>query len=227
MPDGSYTLQSLVTDQASNTAYSTGVSVIVDNTPPTTAVIVPASGAGLHGSTSLDASASDNVSVKSVQFVISGGSYNKTVIAHASLTGYGYYSLWNTRACPMVPTRCRAWLLTRPATHLQHGCPGDRRQHAADDLRVGPVEQCQCFRHGGHARRRRIGRRRGKERAVRHHGGAYTKAVVGTAAATYYGYIYQWNTTTVPDGSYTLQSLATDNAGNTTYSSGITIKVTN
>jgi hypothetical protein len=58
-------------------------------------------------------------------------------------------------------------------------------------------------------------------------GGSYNKTVIGTAGLTLYGYLYGWNTTSVPDGTYTLQSLATDGAGNTTYSAGITIKVGN
>ena len=58
-------------------------------------------------------------------------------------------------------------------------------------------------------------------------GGSYNQSVIGTAAATEYGYILQWNTTTVPAGTYTVQSLATDGAGNTTYSSGISVTVDN
>ena len=58
-------------------------------------------------------------------------------------------------------------------------------------------------------------------------GGSYNKSVIGTAVPTEYGYILQWNTTTVPGGTYTLQSLATDGAGNTTYSSGISVTVDN
>ena len=59
-------------------------------------------------------------------------------------------------------------------------------------------------------------------------GGTYNKTLIGTATATIYGYVYSWNTTAgVPNGTYTLQSLATDSVGNTTYSAGITIKVSN
>ena len=58
-------------------------------------------------------------------------------------------------------------------------------------------------------------------------GGSYNKTVIGTATPTAYGYILSWNSKSVPDGTYTLQSLATDGAGNTTYSAGITIKVNN
>jgi subtilase family serine protease len=58
-------------------------------------------------------------------------------------------------------------------------------------------------------------------------GGSYNETVIGTATLTIYGYLFIWNTTGVPDGTYTLQSLATDGAGNTAYSTGITIKVAN
>src|SRR6202011_4419212 len=129
---GTYTLQSLATDGAGNTAYSAGITVTVDNTPPSTAVLVPSTGADLSGtSATLDASASASygVGITKVQFVSTGGSFNK--------------------------------------------------------------------------------------------------AVIGTAPATQYGYILGWNTTSVAGGTYTLQSLATDGAGNTAYSAGITVTVDN
>ncbi len=104
--------------------------VTVDNTPPVTSVIIPASGATLTGTGALlDATASDNVSVASVVFTLTGGTYSNSVI--------------------------------------------------------------------------------------------------GSATPTLYGYLNIWDTTTVPNGSYTLQSLATDSAGNTTYSAGVPITVSN
>jgi hypothetical protein len=51
--------------------------------------------------------------------------------------------------------------------------------------------------------------------------------VVGTATATPYGWIATWNTTTVPNGNYTLQSVATDAGGTTAMSPGITVTVSN
>ncbi len=58
-------------------------------------------------------------------------------------------------------------------------------------------------------------------------GGTFNKTVLGTGSATIYGYVYSWNTVGVPNGSYTVQSLATDSAGNTAYSAGITVTVSN
>ena len=97
--NGTYTLQSVATDGAGNTAYSTGIAITVDNTPPTTAVLVPATGASVSGtSTTLDASASasNGVGINKVQFVLTGGAYNKTVIGTATSSAYGWYLQWNT-----------------------------------------------------------------------------------------------------------------------------------
>jgi hypothetical protein len=54
----------------------------------------------------------------------------------------------------------------------------------------------------------------------------YSGHLVGTAALTYYGWIYSWNTTTVPNGSYTLVSDASGSGGST-FSSGVSITVHN
>ncbi len=56
---------------------------------------------------------------------------------------------------------------------------------------------------------------------------AYNQTVIATAAVTLYGYIAFWDTTSVANGVYSLQSLATDRSGNITCSDGITIRVSN
>jgi hypothetical protein len=58
-------------------------------------------------------------------------------------------------------------------------------------------------------------------------GGQYNQFIIGTATPTYVGYLFLWNTNTVPNGTYTLQSLVTDKAGNVFASNGITITVSN
>ena len=58
-------------------------------------------------------------------------------------------------------------------------------------------------------------------------GGSLNQTVVGTAVPTLYGYLFELNTTTVPNGSYTLQSVASDTAGNTGYSPGVQITIDN
>lgn len=58
-------------------------------------------------------------------------------------------------------------------------------------------------------------------------GGSYSKTVIGTAQFTRVGYTLRWNTTGTPNGTYLLQSLATDETGKTNFSPAITIKVGN
>jgi hypothetical protein len=51
--------------------------------------------------------------------------------------------------------------------------------------------------------------------------------VIATAAITEDGWIAEWNTTTVPDGIYTLESVAIDPYGESGTSPPITMTVAN
>jgi hypothetical protein len=59
-------------------------------------------------------------------------------------------------------------------------------------------------------------------------GGSYgfSGKVLCTATLTYYGWVCNWNTTTVPNGSYALVSEAT-NSSASSFSSGISVTVKN
>ncbi len=100
VPNGTYNLQSVVTDVAGNYEYSTGTSVTVANPTPTTAVLIPSGGASVSGASSLlDASASANVTY--VAFELSGGAINgEQFIATATPTYYGWLAQWNTTSVP-------------------------------------------------------------------------------------------------------------------------------
>ena len=69
VPNGSYALVSEAFRSGGST-FSSGVSITVNNPPPTTSVLIPSSGATLSGSTTLDASASN---ATSVEFRLFGG----------------------------------------------------------------------------------------------------------------------------------------------------------
>jgi hypothetical protein len=58
-------------------------------------------------------------------------------------------------------------------------------------------------------------------------GGSQHDKLVGTASLTSLGWIARWNTTTVPNGTYTLQSVAFDTVGRSGHGTGITITVKN
>ena len=101
MPDGTYTLQAEAYDGAGLQAFSAGVTVVVENTPPTTSVLIPSSGASVSGTqVLLDASASPNVGVNQVQFRLTGGSLNNALIATATPTYYGWLAQWNSTTVP-------------------------------------------------------------------------------------------------------------------------------
>jgi outer membrane protein assembly factor BamB len=58
-------------------------------------------------------------------------------------------------------------------------------------------------------------------------GGTLNHSVIGTATPTYYGWLVNWNTTTVPNGVYTLQSVASYGGEVSGTSPGITFTVAN
>jgi ELWxxDGT repeat protein len=67
-PDGGITLTTRAYDLAGNATLSAGLTVWVDNTAPTVAITSPANGASLFLSTTIEASAGDNVGVTQVVF---------------------------------------------------------------------------------------------------------------------------------------------------------------
>jgi hypothetical protein len=67
------------------------------NNPPTTSVLVPANGAKVSGTTTLDAAASN---ATSVEFALFGGSYFGLVVGVATPTIYGWIATWNTKTVP-------------------------------------------------------------------------------------------------------------------------------
>jgi beta-glucanase (GH16 family) len=198
-----------------------------------TAVTVPSSGGSLSGTGApLDAAAStsNGVGIAKVQFVLSGGSYSKSVIGTATPTLYGYVAVWNTTSVPNGTYTLQS-LATDTAGNTAYsssitvivnnpppttaviapsngaalsgtGASLDAAASASNGVGIAKVQFVLS-------------------------GGSYSKSVIGTATPTLYGFVYAWNTTSVPNGTYTLQSLATDAAGKTAYSAGITITVSN
>src|SRR6266581_1851180 len=73
--NGSHTLTATARDAAGNRTTSSPVTVTVSNadtTPPSVSITAPASGATVSGSVTVSASASDNVGVAGVQFLVDG-----------------------------------------------------------------------------------------------------------------------------------------------------------
>jgi hypothetical protein len=93
VPNGHYRLQSVVTDDAGNSATSPGVRVTVDNLPLHTRVLVPSAGATVGGNVVLDALAQGTAPVTGVTFTATQGSTVETV-GTATPTIYGWIAEW-------------------------------------------------------------------------------------------------------------------------------------
>ena len=232
VPSGTYTLQSLVTEEDGTTAYSTGITITVDNTPPTTAVLIPSNRAAVSGTSALldaSASASYGIDIATVQFVLTGGTFDKSVIGTAIPTPYGYIFKWNTTSVPGGTYTLQS-LATDAAGNMAYSAgititvdntPPTTAvliPSSGANLR-GPLAVLDATASASY------GVKIAKVRFVLT-GGSYDESAVGTATHTVLGWVLLWNTTNVPTGAYTLQSLATDSAGNTAYSRGTSIKVT-
>ncbi len=232
VPGGTYRLQSLATDGAGNTTYSSPISVTVDNTPPTTAVLVPSTGAKLGGTSAiLDASAaaSYGVGISKVQFVITGGSYNQSVIGTAVPTEYGYILQWNTTAVPGGTYTLQS-LATDGAgnTTYSSGISVTVDNTPPTTAVTVPANGAKLVRSASTSLEATASASFGVGiSSVKFvlTGGTYNQTVIGTATSTGNGWVYTWNDTAVPKDTYTLQSLATDGAGNTAYSERITVVI--
>ena len=90
--NGSHTLTARARDAAGNATTSAGVTVTVSNdtTAPTVLITAPSGGATVSGSVTLSATASDNVSVVGVQFLVDG------VAVNTEDTSSPYSRTWTT-----------------------------------------------------------------------------------------------------------------------------------
>ncbi len=229
VPDGTYTLESVATDAAGNSASGTGVTVTVDNNPaPVTSVVSPSNGGVLTGTEALEATASSGFGVSSVAFDLTGGNLNAALIATATPNTGGYGASWDTTTVPdgtytlesvatdaagnsasstgvaiTVDNNPPVTSLVSPSSDAALTGSQWLDASASSDIGVSTVEFCLT-------------------------GGIYNNAVIAsTDTSTMYGYLASWDTTTVPDGTYTLQSVAYDTAGISTESSGVTVTVSN
>jgi lysophospholipase L1-like esterase len=197
--------------------------------PPVTSVVVPsASGTTLSGTSVLDATASGGGGVAKVQFALTGGSLNQTVVGTAVPTLYGYVAQLNTTTVPngtytlqSVATNSvgNVGLSSGVQVTIANAPPKTTviiPSSSGSTLSGTSLFDATASDAGGVAK---------VQFALT--GGSLNQTVVGTAVPTLYGYLFELNTTTVPNGTYTLQSVASDAAGNAGFSSGVQVTIAN
>ena len=229
VPNGTYTLQSVATNSGGNVGLSSGVPITIANAPPTTSVILPSStGSTLSGTSLFDATASDAGGVAKVQFALTGGSLNQTVVGTAVPTLYGYLFQLNT-----TTVANGTYTLQSVASDaggnvgLSSGVPITIANAPPTTSVILPSSTGSTL--SGTSLFDATASDAGGVAKVQFAltGGSLNQTVVGTAVPTLYGYLFQLNTTTVANGTYTLQSVASDAGGNVGLSSGVPITIAN
>jgi hypothetical protein len=188
-----------------------------------TSVVKPSNGATVSGSQTLDAVASSGVS--RVQYVLTGGPDNGTVIATATSTIYGWLSQWNTTSIPngtytlqSVATYSGASVTSAPITITVNNPPPSTSVLSP----TGGASQS-----GGAAHLDASASASVTSVNFELTGGPDNHTVISAGYPTIYGWLGQWNTTAVPNGTYTLQSVASYSGGVSGTSAPITITVNN
>ncbi len=208
-------------------ATTSAATLTVSVPAPTTTVGLPSSGANLSGGTWLDASAQSPVGIASVSYEVSGGSVSDLVVSSSSDTADGWIGAWDTTDVPngtytltSVATDTEGTSATSPgvsvtvdntALHSEVLVPSEGATLSASavlDASASGTSDVTAV-------------------SFEVSGETLSDHVVGTAVPTLYGWIAEWDTSTVANGTYTLQSVATEVGGTTATSTGITVTVTN
>jgi hypothetical protein len=206
---------------------TTGTFLVTVNPPgpPTTFVGIPSNGATVSGDSWLDAGASSPVGIASVNFELSGGPFTDQLISGSTPTIYGYIGAWNSTSVPngtytllSVATDTLGQSTTSatititvnnppPSTFVSVPSNGSTQSGTTAVLDAGASADVTAV-------------------SYELTGGTLTNQVIATGTATLYGWLAVWNTTSVPNGTYTLQSVGTYSSGTVT-SAPITITVSN
>ena len=196
------------------------------NNPPTTSVVLPSNGASLAGSTYLDAFAADYGTLKKVEFHLTGGSLHGALIASATPTIYGYLAVWNTTSVPNG-----TYVLQSEAFDAA-GLSAFSNGVTVTVNNPPPSTAVLVPSSGSTVKGSSVVLDAGATSGVSHvtfelTGGSLTNAVIATATPTIYGWLAQWNSQSVPDGTYTLQSVASYAGGVSGTSPGVTVTLAN
>ena len=199
---------------------------IIIGQAPITAVLIPSQSTTVSGVQLLDAAASSPVGMVSVNFEITGGALTDQTISGSTPTIYGWLAQWDTTTVPngtyklqsvatdtvpdTVTSAPISITVNNPPPMTAVLIPSDGATVSGDSELLdasGSIATNVEFRLFGGIY-------------------GYSAPAVCKTTPTLYGWLCDWNTTTVPDGSYVLVSEAFNSRGST-FSSGVSITVKN
>jgi alpha-tubulin suppressor-like RCC1 family protein len=228
LSENGYEYEAVFTNGSGTATTNPATLTVIPPPPPTTTVNIPSNGATVSGDIWLGASAQSVVGVKSVSYEVSGGSVSNLVVSSSGNSEWGWIGAWDT-----TDVANGTYTLQSVATDTNgNSAPSPGVSVTVDNLPLHTqvlVPSNGATLNGTGAVLDAIASGTSDVTGVQFEvtGGSLSGHVVGTAGATIYGWIALWDTTTVPNGSYTLQSVATETGGTTATSPGITINVTN
>jgi hypothetical protein len=211
---------------AAGSATTNAATMTVTPVPPTTSVLIPSGGATVANTTLLDAGASTTSgSVTSVKFLVTGQGLTNAVVGTGTPTLYGWLANWNTKGVPngsyaltSVATGSNGTSATStPVTiSVNNAPPSTVVGLPANNATVTGGIWLDANASSGVSQ-------------VQYEitGGSYTNHVIGTGTTTIVGWLAYWDSTTIPNGTYTLQSVASYAGGVSGTSAPITITVNN
>jgi hypothetical protein len=205
----------------------TATAPIFVNNPPTTSVLIPSNGASEAGNQILDAAASDYGTLTKVEFHLTGGALNNALIATASPTLYGWLASWNSTTVPNGTYTVQSvafdagGLSTASAgvtIHVNNPLPTTSVLIPSANASVTGTQLLGAGASGGEPVQKVV---------FELTGGTLANTVIATATPTYYGWLANWNSTTVPNGTYSLQSVASYANGDSGTSAPLLVTVAN
>jgi alpha-tubulin suppressor-like RCC1 family protein len=220
LAENGYEYEAVFTDGTSPDA-TTDAAVLTVR--PLTQVLQPANNSTLLGSVWLDASGASPLGVQSVHFRLSGGTINE-VIGPVSATRYGWLGGFDTTSVPNGTYQLVSELTDTSGTLTTSTPITVTLDNKPLSTTVVLPTSGASVTNGSVLDAGALGLSPMTGVTFEVSGGALDDHVVGTATPTLYGWIALADTTGVPPGSYTLQSVATDTTETAT-SPGITVNV--
>jgi len=223
--NGSHTLDAVARDAAGNKTTSATVTVTVSNssgdtTPPTVSMTAPANGATVSGSVAVSANASDNVGVVGVQFKLDGANLG------AEDTSAPYSISWDTTAAANGSHSLTAVARDAAGNHSTSSPVSVTVSNSSADTTPPTVAMTAPANGSTVSGNVTVSANASDNVAVAGVQFQLNGANLG-AEDTAAPYSISWDTTTVANGSYTLDAIARDSSGNRTTSSAVSATVSN